>query len=312
MSLPASPRESARWRSRTGPLGLHLFNRVTGTNVLLDEVRCPVEGWSRAPRSLSIALLDACDLSCSFCYAPKTVNRLGAAEVLAWTRELSENGTFNIGFGGGEPTLHPDFARICRDISVETGVAVSFTTHGYHLPKVAGSLHGSVNFIRVSMDGVGPTYERIRRRPFDQFLAALQVALTVSPVGVNYVVNADTLSELDDAADLVLRLGVRELLLLPQMDGGVPSLSAEHAARLSSWVAENHRHVPVRVSAMAMGLLGEDVPVLPVDEPDSRRQYLHIDAARTLKTCSHASSGYQIAAGESIMDAIDKILRSTQ
>ena len=41
---------------RLSAAGVHLFDRVSGMNVLLDEVSVPAEQFSRAPRYLSVAL----------------------------------------------------------------------------------------------------------------------------------------------------------------------------------------------------------------------------------------------------------------
>lgn len=54
----------SRLKVRPGPSGLHIFDRETGLNILLDEVRVPLEGWAAAPRQVSVALTNACDLSC--------------------------------------------------------------------------------------------------------------------------------------------------------------------------------------------------------------------------------------------------------
>lgn len=56
------PRAGARWATRYSGDGVHLFERRTGTNILLDEVSVPRPLWSQAPRQVSIALLNACDL----------------------------------------------------------------------------------------------------------------------------------------------------------------------------------------------------------------------------------------------------------
>jgi hypothetical protein len=73
LSLRRSP-----MKLRAGPSGLHLFERKTGWNVLVDEVRIPPAQWARAPRQISVALTNACDLACPYCYAPKASGSLDA------------------------------------------------------------------------------------------------------------------------------------------------------------------------------------------------------------------------------------------
>ena len=118
-------------RVRAGPGGIHFFDRSTGINILIDEARAPNALWASAPRQVSIALTNACDLHRSHCYAPKDNNKLDYERLILWLNELDENGCLGIGLGGGEPTLHPDLPRLCRYATENTGLAVTFTTHGH-------------------------------------------------------------------------------------------------------------------------------------------------------------------------------------
>jgi len=81
-------------KARAGPDGVHIFNRVTGANLLINEVTVPVENWSPAPRQVSIALTNACDLKCPHCYAPKHSAKLGLDRLARWLKELDKNGCF--------------------------------------------------------------------------------------------------------------------------------------------------------------------------------------------------------------------------
>src|SRR5688572_26068527 len=91
---------------RAGPDGIQMFDRVTGLNVLLDEVSVPSASWAQAPRYISMALTNACDLACPYCYAPKDPAILDFERVVTWLHELDEHGCLGVGFGGGEPTLY--------------------------------------------------------------------------------------------------------------------------------------------------------------------------------------------------------------
>ena len=120
---------------RLGPNGFHLFDRSSGLNVLLDEMHPTEASWSKSPRQVSIALTNFCDLRCRYCYAPKHKASLHTDSVLRWLKELDTEGCLGIGFGGGEPTLHPDFVNICKRVAGETQLAVTFTTHGHRLTR---------------------------------------------------------------------------------------------------------------------------------------------------------------------------------
>ena len=92
------------------------------------------------------------------------------------------------------------------------------TTHGHRYnAALVDQLAGHVDFIRLSMDGIGPTYERLRGRPFAQFKEKMALVCATARFGINYVVNDDTLGDLPQAADFVFASGAEELFLLPQL-----------------------------------------------------------------------------------------------
>ncbi|WP_394331501.1 DUF6375 family protein [Streptomyces thermolilacinus] len=67
----------------------------------------------------------------------------------------------------GEPAAYRYLAQLCSDVTQSTSMAVTFTTHGHRLtPKLVKSSLGAVHFVRLSVDGIGATYERLRGRPF--------------------------------------------------------------------------------------------------------------------------------------------------
>jgi uncharacterized radical SAM superfamily Fe-S cluster-containing enzyme len=122
-------------KTRTGPDGVHMFDRLSGVNVLFDEISVPAAQWSVAPRQVSVALTNACDLRCPYCYAPKHAAQIDYDQLTGWLKELDDSGCFGVGFGGGEPTLHRDFARLCGFVSTNTGMAVTFTTHAHRVDE---------------------------------------------------------------------------------------------------------------------------------------------------------------------------------
>src|SRR5262249_42831915 len=102
----------SQMKIRLGPLGAHFFFRRTGLNVLCDELQVPPSLWAHAPAQVSVALTNRCDLNCPHCYAPKNHASLAAERVFQWLCDLDKNGCLGVGFGGGEPTLHPNFADL--------------------------------------------------------------------------------------------------------------------------------------------------------------------------------------------------------
>jgi MoaA/NifB/PqqE/SkfB family radical SAM enzyme len=207
--------------------------------------------------------------------------------------ELDSNGTLGVGFGGGEPTLYPEFERLCQHIARETQLSMSFTTHGHHIDDVlAESIRGSVNFVRVSMDGVGATYESIRRRSFDELLARFQHVRSISNFGINVVINELTLPNLDDVAIVASDVGACELLLLPQVPvRGVPAISQDTLQGLRRWVDSYRGSLKLCINEMS----AEGFPTCdPLSQEHGLLAYAHIDAMGVLKPTSYSDTGVKL------------------
>lgn len=305
MTVSTSNHHSDHWKLRGGPAGLHLFNRTTGLNVLIDESPVPESLYSRAPRQISIALTNRCDLRCPHCYAPKSRDKLRFDVVTRWLTELDSHGALAVGFGGGEPTLYPAFGRLCQYVARETGLSVSFTTHGHHVDEdLVEDLSGSVNFIRVSMDGVSATYESIRRRSFAAFLTHLKHVRSISRFGVNVVINERTLPDLDEVAIVAADAGACELLLLPQVPvRSVPAILPDTLDGLRRWVDSYRGLLKLCISEMS----ADGFPTCdPLANERGLHAYAHIDAMGVIKPSSYAVAGVQLGEGGA-MQALDQL-----
>lgn len=279
-------------------------------NLLLDEVTVPEATWAQAPRHLAVALTNACDLDCPYCYAPKHRAVLDPDRVLTWLKEADNAGCLGVGFGGGEPTTLRWFAELCRRATRETTLAVSFTTHGHRLTdELLGKLSGSVHFVRVSVDGTGGVYERLRRRPFATLVDRLRALGTIAPFGINVVVNDFTIDELDAVAALAAELGAVEILLLPeQPTATAPGISGQAADRLRTWVTRYEGSVRLCVSEQG----ADGLPVAePFADQPSIERYAHIDASGVLRATSFSSTGTEIR-NESFVNSYRRLLREEQ
>src|SRR5436190_523357 len=98
MKSNSSESRRSKTKVRLGPAGIHLFDRASGVNLLIDERIPPEPEWASVPRQVSIALTNACDLACPYCFAPKTRASLAFDRVVSWLDELDANGTIGIGF----------------------------------------------------------------------------------------------------------------------------------------------------------------------------------------------------------------------
>ena len=279
-------------KTRLDSNGMHWFDRKTGLNILLDEVAVPSSLWAAAPRFVSIAITNACDLHCEYCYAPKSAHTLPAEAIWRWADELDANGCLGIGLGGGEPTLHPRFFDMCERILDSTDLAVSVTTHLNRLSEPAIDRLSEVSsFVRVSMDGVGATYEKLRQRDFATFFKKLNYLGNRMRIGINFVVNDDTFGDLDAATQLASDIGIAEFALLPQVaTASVEKLSTELIERLREWLCGYSGHLQLSISETSVPK-GVSVANPFASSCDS---YAHVDATGRLKFNSYETLGVQI------------------
>jgi MoaA/NifB/PqqE/SkfB family radical SAM enzyme len=297
---------ASSYKSRFGPDGIHFFDRKTGVNALIDEVEIPANLWSKAPRQISIALTNTCDLSCSHCYAPKHKASLDFNFLTSWLHTLDLNGCIGVGFGGGEPTLYPKFSELCSFVADETSLAVTMTTHGHRLDEaLINKMSGKINFVRVSMDGVGYTYESIRSRSFDSLINKIRLLKEVSPFGINFVVNSVTIRDLNEVAQIADDLGAAELLLLPEVAVGKGTgIDKSTEIDMQTWIQNYRGNVRLAISEThTKGILVCE----PFEKETGISAYTHIDANGILKRNSFAQDGVLIE-NKNILSAL-QVLR---
>ena len=295
-------------QTRKSPAGVHLFDRNSGLNILLDELIPAREEWASAPKTLSIALTNNCNSCCPCCYIKKDGASLNEDDVLGWAKELNENGGQNIGFGGGEPTLHPGLISLCKTISASTNLAVTLTTHGLNFTEeLAEKLKDSVHFIRISLGGIFQAYEDTHLRSFTEFQKILPLIKKTAPIGFNILINSNTLRQIDAMMEFALKNDVQEILLLPIVSSsGKLLLSGREKELLSNWINKNYKKRPLSLSAAIGNILS--VPILPIeDNRGPSYDFLHIDAHGKIKANAFTQNGIEINSSLNLMDAITKL-----
>lgn len=293
------------YKVRYGPDGVHLFDRTTGGNILMDEIGVPESKWSKSPRQVSIALTNLCNLNCTHCYAPKSSSELDLSDLKKWLLELDKNGCFGVGFGGGEPTLYKGFVELCEFGSKETELAITFTTHGHTLTeKLIGKLKGHVHFIRVSMDGVDNNYESIRGKKFTDLIRSLSLLQDQITYGINFVVNANTINDLDQAIDICEQYGASELLLLPEVCSGLGAgIDKQSLTKLHQWARDYKGSVRLSVSEP---FKAEFQVIEPCIKEVDIQSYIHINANGEIKRNSFTNESVLIGLS-GVLSAIEKL-----
>ncbi len=273
--------------------GVHLFDRMSGMHVLLDEIGVKPESLCYAPRTLSIALTNACDLACHFCYAPKSRHQLTLEYLKELVKHIDELGTLEVTLGGGEPLLHPDFSRICNWIWENTKLAVSVTTHGHHFtPELISELSGRISCVRFSIDGIEPRYSQIRRRKLSDLIPIMEAVQKQIPIGINTVVSTGHVEALLHVIELAKSVGAMDLLIIPEHDNGNFTLSNTEWQALQEIVMEHSKTCQLLITESASQRLA--VSSL-VTHCENEFLFAHVSADMKLKMNSYEKSGLDIS-----------------
>jgi sulfatase maturation enzyme AslB (radical SAM superfamily) len=174
-------------------------------------------------RRLSIELTNICNLHCSYCLRDEDALYNSDANFLSpdfLERIISEAqqvmGITNLVFTGGEPTLHPQFARIL-EIAESNGVRVGLVTNGWHFERVWPALfahRSSIENIGFSIDGITrESHDRWRGEgSFIRLVKALaRCYANKIPFTVKVVIRKDTVPNLEQIAIFAARMGATSL-----------------------------------------------------------------------------------------------------
>jgi MoaA/NifB/PqqE/SkfB family radical SAM enzyme len=192
------------WRAFPQDGKLLLFDRGTGLNVLLEGDET-AHFRQIAPRSLLIAVTNACNLTCDFCYRSKQAHSLWTYDsLLRFCQEADEWGVLEVAFGGGEPLLFPRWDDLITELYETTHLSINFTTNGMHLTEdFLQSIAGKYGQIRLSL------YEDNQWRDTIPLFAQAGARF-----GVNWMITPATLPRIDEDFIHLLDMGVSDVLLI--------------------------------------------------------------------------------------------------
>jgi hypothetical protein len=150
------------------------------------------------------------------------------------------------------------------------------------------------------MDGIGATYEALRGRQFAALRSRVEIVRAIAPFGINYVVNARTLPDLDAALELSGEWGASEFLLLPEQPvGGTTGIDQKTLSALRRWIGRYRGRIPLAISESH----ANEVCCRRFSEEHSLKAYAHIDANGFLKRSSYDTEGVLIGPG-GVMEAL--------
>ena len=273
--------------------GYHFFNRANGWHILMDEFRIPIENCSIVPRTVSIALTNACNLSCDYCYAEKYPAQLSINDLQLITKQLDKLGTLEITFGGGEPFLYKNITEICEWIWTNTSLGVTITTNGFNLSEpIIESISKYVSFIRFSIDGIDPYFQSVRKKPLNELLEIIEYTCGRIPFGINCTVRPGKLNNLIDVIELAKKINARNLMIIPEHNLGEFLFSVSDWKELQTIINTFNKEIELYLTADATNYL--NVSSLETESPNERL-FAHISADKKLKTHSYNKNGIMLS-----------------
>ena len=192
--------------------------------------------FTEQTRNVFFHILTACNLKCRYCYinpAQHGTEMLPLATIQAWLGIFSNNQrATNVILLGGEPTLHPDLARIvkiARDLKYKS---ITIDTNGYLFNDILDKVTpAEVDTFSFSLDGSSAETNDLIRGPgsFDRCLKGMAAAKDRGfGVSLIYTVSAENIDDLESMTTLIPQLPIdRFFIQVIGLRGRSATLSSE-------------------------------------------------------------------------------------
>lgn len=269
------------FRSLPLDAALLLFDRDTGTNVLLDG---PETAALRmlAPRSVMFGITNKCNLACAFCSRDLQADSAWTAdEAFAILTDLARAGVLEVAFGGGEPFAFRGFESLVARLHDATPLAVHATTNGLLLTRERlHVLRGKLGELRLSL--------------YDNNEWRRTIALLVEErfrFGVNVLVLPERLPTIEALVLEIVALGCRDVLLLSYngQDQAL-HLTPAQSADLADRVATLHRALKGRSRISLSACWGDRMAPVPQYLPrqgcGAGRDFVVLTSDKRMMSCS--------------------------
>ncbi|EEB74514.1 radical SAM/SPASM domain-containing protein [Thermococcus sp. AM4] len=162
-----------------------------------------------------------CNFRCQHCYqrADKPLaSELSLEEKLMLVDQLDKAGVAAVAISGGEPTIHPHFLRIVKELS-SRGIHTSVATNGWTFAKkeeLEKAVKAGIKYVEVSVDSAKPEkHDKFRGIPgaWEHAVKALENAVELGiSHGMATIMDKETYQEIDDILDLAESIGVRRVI----------------------------------------------------------------------------------------------------
>lgn len=291
------------------------FDRRTGINVLVTSEDTK-DIRRAAPRQIQVALTNACNKTCDFCYRPlEAKSRWTFDELVDLAKRAAEWGVLEIAFGGGEPTIFPRFAELLQTIWKETPICPNFTTNGLKLTaELLRSIRGSYGQLQLSV------YDEDDTNGIIDLLVREQANF-----GLNYLVTPARVRTLEADVLSYAARGVKDMLFLSYKgDDPTLHLSPRECMMFDESVAKLHAllgdptgggvaptRMTFKVDVCWASRLVKTPQLLNEADCQANVDFLSITSDKRVLSCSFASEGPSFDSFEELI-AIYESMRDQQ
>ena len=179
--------------------------------------RGPDPGRLCAPTEVHLVVSRRCRAGCRGCYVDARPDgpALGFDQAKAILERLAALGVFHVALGGGE-AMDLDYLFALAEHARRIGLLPNLTTNGLDLTAAQAERCRVFGQINVSVDGVGPAYQRARGHDgFARAERALRLLRSVKrEVGVNCVVSRESFERVGEVVAFAKALKLSEVELL--------------------------------------------------------------------------------------------------
>ena len=165
----------------------------------------------RMPVIAGHKLLYRCNLECKMCpfWRKEDEALLSLEDEVRMLKSLKKAGVLFMGFEGGEPLLRPDIGQILEESY--SMFHTSMVSNGWLLRKKVGEVKDNLDFLFVSLDGIGGVHDRLRgvTGSYDRAVDGIREASKHINMAISSTLTSENLDQATDLVNLATKLGVQ-------------------------------------------------------------------------------------------------------
>ncbi|MCM8830743.1 MAG: radical SAM protein [Candidatus Omnitrophica bacterium] len=167
----------------------------------------------RIPLRVIFEITYRCNFSCQYCYIPKSyrkIKELTTEEVFSILRNLAKEGSFYLGFSGGEPFLRDDFLEIL-EFSKRLGFFITINTNASLInKKIARKIvELGINKVDINLVSLNETiFKKITKSSaFSKVLDIIYFLKDKIHLGLKTCITKDNFTQIEDIKKFAKSIG---------------------------------------------------------------------------------------------------------